>query len=75
MIGRDHDLPVARRARVPNIGLGRVHYKPGPVLAGDLARVRRLGELHLEQPFAGAWMLRGILEREGFPAGAAMSRG
>lgn len=69
MIDRDHDLPVARRAGVPNIGRGSVRSKPRPVSAEDLAPMRRIGELHLEHPFAGARMLRDMLQREGFPVG------
>jgi putative transposase len=67
MIDRDHDLPVARQARVVNNSRGSVYDKPRPVSAEDLALTRRIDELHLEHPFAGARMLRDILEREGFP--------
>jgi putative transposase len=69
MIDHDHDLPVARQARVLNISRGSVYYKPRPVSAEDLALMRRIDELHLEHPFAGARMLRDILKREGFPVG------
>ncbi len=69
MIDRDHDLPVARQSRVLNISRGSVYYKPRPVSREDLALMRRIDELHLEYPFAGARMLRDFLNREGFPAG------
>ena len=69
MIDRDHDLPVARQARVLNIGRGSVYYKPRPVPAGDLAIMRRIDELHLDYPFAGSRMLRDMLGREGVEIG------
>jgi putative transposase len=36
----------------------------------DLAMMRRLDELHLEFPFAGSRMLRGLLVAEGCKIGA-----
>src|SRR5208337_3269174 len=36
-----------------------------PVSAEDLAMMRRIDELHLDRPFAGARMLRDFLQREG----------
>jgi len=42
---------------------------PREVSAEDLAPMRRIDELHLEHPFAGARMLRDLLRREGFQAG------
>ena len=65
MIDRDHDLPVARQAKVLNLARSTVYYEPRPVSAEDLALMRRLDELHLEYPFAGARMLRSLLRREG----------
>ena len=69
MIDRNHDLPVARQARVLNISRGSVYYKPRPVSAEDLALMRRIDELHLEYPFAGSRMLRDFLNREGLSVG------
>jgi putative transposase len=69
MIDRTHDLPVARQAKVLSISRGSVYYKPKPVSVTDLALMRRIDELHLERPFAGARMLRDFLNREGFPVG------
>ena len=69
MIDRNHDLPVARQAKVLNISRGSVYYKPWPVSAADLALMRRIDELHLEYPFAGARMLRDFLNREGVEIG------
>jgi putative transposase len=69
MIDSNHDLPVARQAKVLNISRGSVYYRPRPVPAGDLAIMRRIDELHLDCPFAGSRMLRDILRREGFTIG------
>ncbi|MDA9544797.1 integrase [Bradyrhizobium sp. CCBAU 45321] len=46
-----------------------VYYEPRPVSAEDLALMRRLDELHLDYPFAGARMLRSLLRREGVYTG------
>ncbi len=69
MIDRDHDLPVARQAKVLSLARSTVYYKPRPVSAEDLALMRRLDELHLDYPFAGARMLRSLLRREGVSIG------
>ena len=69
MIDRDHDQPVSRQAKVLNLARSTVYYKPRPVSAEDLARMRRLDELHLAHPFAGARMLRALLFREGVAIG------
>ena len=70
MIGRNHDLPIARQAKVLNIRRGSVYYEPRPVSAEDLKIMRRLDERHLDYPFAGSRMPRGMLTR----AGAAIGR-
>jgi putative transposase len=69
MIDRAHDLPVTRQAAVLNISRGSVYYLPRAVSAGDLGIMRRLDELHLEFPFAGSRMLRGLLTGEGIKVG------
>ena len=69
MIDRTHELPIKRQARLLNISRGAVYYHPEPIGAADLALMRRLDELHLEHPFAGARMLRDMLTREGLQVG------
>ena len=69
MIDRSHDLPVQRQAKVLTLARSTVYYKPRPVSAEDLALMRRLDELHLDYPFAGARMLRLLLQREGTRVG------
>jgi putative transposase len=46
-----------------------MYYLPRPVPEADLAIMRRLDRLHLEFPFAGARMLRGMLAAEGCKIG------
>src|SRR5712691_6720234 len=65
MIDREHDLPITRQAQVLRISRGSVYYLPRPVPEADLAIMRRLDRLHLEFPFAGSRMLRGLLAAEG----------
>ncbi|MET4608672.1 transposase InsO family protein [Bradyrhizobium sp. JR4.1] len=47
-----------------NISRGSVYYLPRPVPDADLAIMRRLDRLHLEFPFAGSRMLKGLLAAE-----------
>ena len=69
MIDRAHDLPITKQAEALNISRGSVYYLPRPVSAADLALMRRIDELHLEFPFAGSRMLRGLLAAEGCKVG------
>jgi putative transposase len=69
MIDRAHDLPIGKQAGALNISRGSVYYLPRPVPAADLALMRRIDELHLEFPFAGSRMLRGLLAAEGSKIG------
>src|ERR1700694_2334600 len=69
MIDRKHDLPITQQAEVLRISRGSVYYLPRPVSQTDLAIMRRLDRLHLEFPFAGARMLRGLLSAEGCQIG------
>lgn len=65
MIDRSHPLPITRQAIALGISRGSVYYLPRPVSDADLALMRRIDELHLEHPFAGARMLRDLLRQEG----------
>jgi putative transposase len=42
MIDREHELPIARQAKVLNISRGSVYYRPKAVSAADLALIGRL---------------------------------
>jgi putative transposase len=69
MIDRTHDLSISKQAKALNISRGSVYYLPRPVPEADLAIMRRLDQLHLEYPFAGSRMLRGLLAAEGSKIG------
>jgi putative transposase len=69
MIDRAHDLPITRQAEALSVSRGSVYYLPRPVPEADLAIMRRLDRLHLEYPFAGARMLKGLLAAEGSKIG------
>ena len=69
MIDRKHDLPISKQAEALNISRGSVYYLPRPVPKTELAIMHRLDRLHLEYPFAGSRMLRGLLAAEGYKIG------
>ena len=69
MIDREHELGVGRQAKALGISRGSVYYLPRPTSDADLALMRRIDELHLEYPFAGSRMLRGLLRGEGREVG------
>jgi putative transposase len=69
MIDPAHDLSITKQAETLNISRGSVYYLPRPVSAADLALMRRIDELHLEFPFAGSRMLRGLLSADGCRSG------
>src|SRR6476619_2522399 len=69
MIDREHDLSITKQAAALNISRGSVYYLPRPVSATDLEVMRCLDRLHLEFPFAGSRMLRGLLAAEGCKIG------
>jgi putative transposase len=71
MIDRAHRLPLKRQAELLRLSRRSLYYDPRPVSAVDLAIMRRLDELHLEYPFAGSRMLRGLLRGEGIAVGRA----
>ncbi len=69
MIDRDHELPITRQAKALGVARSLVYDAPRPVSAEDMKLIRRLDELHLDHPFAGARMLRDLLQREGVVVG------
>jgi len=69
MIDPKHELPITRQAQLLEISRAAVYYVPRPVSEADLALMRRIDQLHLEYPFAGARTLRDLLRQEGFAAG------
>src|SRR5258707_5619074 len=69
MIDRKHDLSIAKQADVLKISRGSVYYLPRAVPEADLEIMQRLDRLHLEYPFAGSRMLRGLLALQGCKIG------
>lgn len=65
MIDRNHALSVAQQAKLVAISRSSVYYQPQPVSEADQRLMRRIDELHMEFPFAGARLLR----REGHEVG------
>ncbi len=74
MIDREHDLPITKQAEVLGISRGSVYYLPRSVSATELEVMRRLDRLHLEFPFAGSRMLRGLVAARGARSVVGMSR-
>ena len=69
MIEPAHDLAITKQAKALNISRGSVYYLPRPMPEAELVLMRRLDRLHLEFPFAGSRMLRGLLAAEGCKIG------
>ncbi len=69
MTNRDHRLSLTRQADLLGISRGSLYYRPQPVSADDLGLMRRIDELHMDYPFAGSRMMKGLLRQEGFSAG------
>jgi putative transposase len=69
MIDRSHKLSVSHQCLLLGVARSTAYYTPREVTLEDLSLMRRMDEMHLEHPFAGARMLRDLLRPEGFPAG------
>jgi putative transposase len=69
MIDPEHDLPIKQQAEVLGISRSTVYYEPRPISEEDLWLMRRIDELHLNYPFAGSRMLRGLLWQQGLEVG------
>jgi len=69
MIDPEHDLPIQKQAKVLDISRSTVYYQPRPISDQDLWLMRRIDELHLNYPFAGSRMLRGLLAQQNLEVG------
>jgi len=69
MIDPEHDLPIQKQAEALEISRSTVYYEPRPISDDDLWLMRRIDELHLNYPFAGSRMLRGLLWQQGLEVG------
>jgi transposase-like protein len=57
------------------VGRAQAYAKLAPVSPGELARMRRIDERHLEFPFTGARKLRDLLGRKASRSGASACAG
>ena len=69
MTNRSHALSLNRQADLLGISRGSLYYQPRPTSEDDLKLMRRIDELHMDYPFAGSRMMKGLLHQEGFTAG------
>ena len=69
MIDPTHPLPIVRQCQLLQLARSTVYYQPAPLSETMLALMRRIDVMHLQYPFAGAWMLRDLLRQEGRPVG------
>ena len=60
MIDRTHPLPVSRQCQMLSLARSTAYYRPRETSESDLALMRRIDELHLDYPFAGSRILRGM---------------
>ena len=69
MIDPAHDLPIKQQAEALSISRSSVYYRLRPISDEDLWLMRRIDELHLNDPFAGSRMLRDLLGQQGLKVG------
>ena len=69
MIDQTHELSISRQAELLAISRSSVYYLPQPMPESDFRLMRRIDELHMEHPFAGARMLRDMLKLAGVEVG------
>ena len=69
MINPEHKLSLTKQAAALGISRGSVYYLPKPPSERGQALMNHIDRLHLESPFAGARMLRDLLNGEGFKVG------
>lgn len=69
MIDPTAKLSVSRQAIILGISQGSVYYTPRAVSDADLKLMHQIDKLHMEFPFAGSRILRGLLVQEGFKVG------
>ena len=69
MINPEHQLSLTKQATALGISRGSVYYLQRPSSDRDQALMKRIDRLHLESPFAGARMLRDMLNLEGLKVG------
>ena len=69
MIDRSHGLSLARQASLMRISRGSIYYRRKSPNSEQVALTHSLDALHVAHTFAGARMLRGLLQRQGHCVG------
>ena len=69
MIDRTNKLSLTKQAKVLGISRCSVYYRPQPESVTGLGLTHRIDELHLDHPFSGSRVLRGLLLVEGYKVG------
>ena len=69
MIDKTHELPIVRQCQILELARSTVYYQPVPVTPEELSLMRKIDEMHLKYPFAGARMLSKMLKHRGNQVG------
>jgi putative transposase len=69
MIDREHGLSLVRQAEVLDLSRSSLYYAAKQPSEPALELMREIDRLHLEDPFAGARMLRDMLRANGYKVG------
>jgi putative transposase len=69
MIDKNHALPQSRQAELLLLSRSSLYYVPVPISDADLELMREIDKLHTDYPFAGARMLRDLLNARGYKVG------
>ena len=62
-------MSISRQTKLLGLSRGSVYYQRPPPAAADVALMRQLDELHVEDPFAGSRRLRDLLRQAGQEVG------
>jgi putative transposase len=65
MIDRNDKLPIARQCQILELARSTAYYQAQFEASEVLSLMRRIDELHLKIPYAGARILSQLLKREG----------
>ncbi len=69
MIDRTHELPLVRQCKILSLARSTAYYQPQPLSESDAVLAKRIDQLHMDWPYAGARMLSRLLKREGMIVG------
>lgn len=69
MIDRTHPFLLRQQWQLLSVARSSAYYQPTPVSETTVTVVRRIDELHLRYPVAGARILRDLLWQEGCAIG------